>query len=78
MHPINGDGALDAPADRGRPEAIAFGVVATKELREFTCYPGFEELAKSPMGMIVFAMQLDDATDSTGPVALVDFDGIYH
>ncbi len=78
MHPINGDGALDAPADRGRPEAIALRVIAPEELREFTCYPGFEERAKSPMVMIVFAMQLDDATDSTRPVALIDLDGIYH
>jgi hypothetical protein len=53
-------------------------VIAPEELREFTCYPGFEERAKSPMVMIVFAMQLDDATDSTRPVALIDLDGIYH
>ena len=78
MHPINGDGALDAPADRGRPEAIALRVIAHEELREFTCYLGFEELAKSPMGMVVFAMQLDDAADSTGPIVLVDLDRIYH
>lgn len=78
MHPINGDGALDAPADRGRPEAIAFGVIASEELREFTCHLGFKECAKAPMGMIVFAMQLNDATDCTGPVILVDLDRIYH
>jgi len=53
-------------------------VITPEEFREFTGYPGFKERAKSPMGMIVFAMQLDDAPDSTGPIALVDLDRIHH
>lgn len=69
MEPVDGNRAFNAPLQRCRPEAVTLLVIPPDELGKLGSYPSLEEMAETPVLVVVGAVKFDNSTDSTGDIA---------